>query len=52
MEKNADYEYVVFKKEGKLFLKFPGGNTIPYDNRFSNLPHISEGGSFSKPLED
>jgi len=46
MEKTGDNQYVVTKIEGKLILRLPGGQEIPYDYRFPNCPPLSEGGSF------
>ena len=50
MEKSAEYQYMVYKQEGKLLLRLPGGEVIPYDNRFSDLPYIDEGGHWIKTI--
>jgi hypothetical protein len=52
MEKTGSFEYVVFKKEGKVWMRSPGGSVIIYDNRFSDCPLLSEGQSFIKVKED
>lgn len=52
MEKTADYEYRVYKQDGKLLLRLPGGEVIPYDNRFADCPPLAEGESFVKPKEN
>ena len=52
MEKLGNYEYMVYKQDGKVYLCLPGGNTILYDNRFSDCPVLSEGQSFIKVKED
>lgn len=52
MEKTGDYEYRIFKKDGVLKLRLPGGEVIPYDNRFPNCPLLKEGESFVVTKED
>ena len=51
MEKYADDQYVVTKREGKLILRMPGGEEIPYDGRLGNIS-ISEGESVIIPKEN
>lgn len=52
MEKTADYEDTIFKKDGKLFIRKAGGQVIPYDNSINDCPLLKEGESFIKPKED
>lgn len=52
MEKTGDYEIQVFKQDGKLMMRLPGGQVVPYDHRFPDPPPLSEGDSIIKPLED
>lgn len=52
MEKTADYQYIVYKKDGKLILRLPGGREIPYDHRFSDCPALNEGESWIITKED
>lgn len=52
MEKTADYEYKVYKKDGKLILRLPGGREIPYDHRFPNCPDLMEGEFYIVTKED
>jgi hypothetical protein len=53
MEKTADYQYRVTKREGKLWLKLPGTNKeIPYDGRLPDCPpYLDEGGYYVQTLE-
>lgn len=51
MEKTADFQYKVFKQDGKLQLRLPGGKVIPYDHRFSDCPNLNEGGEWIKEAE-
>lgn len=37
MEKSAEFQIKVFKQDGKLLMRLPGGEEIPYDHRFGNL---------------
>lgn len=37
MEKSAEFQIKVFKQDGKLLMRLPGGEEIPYDYRFDNL---------------
>ena len=50
MEKTGDYEINVYKQEGILLMRLPGGQTVPYDGRFG-YPPLNEGESFVKPVE-
>lgn len=52
MEKTAQSQYIVFRRNGELFLRCPNGPEMPYDNRFPDCPHLSEGEEFIKILED
>lgn len=52
MEKTADFQYVVYKKNGVMILRLPGGQEIPYDNRFADCPSLMEGESFLVPKEN
>lgn len=51
MEKTADYQYVVFRENGLIKLRNPGGQVIPYDNRFNDCPHLNEGERWIKEAE-
>lgn len=37
MEKSAEFQIKVFKQDGKLLMRLPGGEEIPYDFRFGEL---------------
>jgi hypothetical protein len=54
MEKSAEFQIRVFKQDGKLLMRLPGGKEIPYDNRFGNLQSTitTEGDYRIFPLED
>ena len=42
MDKYSDDQYDIFKEEGILKLRLPGGQVIKYDGRFG-MPELSEG---------
>ena len=43
MEKSADLEYSVTNRHGKLVLRLPGGNEMPYDDRFGKIDYLNDG---------
>jgi len=49
MEKTGDYEIHVYKQNGILLMRLPGGQTVPYDGRFG-YPPLNEGDSFIQPI--
>lgn len=52
MEKTGSFETVVYKEDGKLMMRLPGGEIKVYDNRFHNHLPIKEGDQFVKTKED
>lgn len=53
MEKSAEFQFKVFRQNGELLLRLPGGSEISYDHRFGNLEStiITEGDYQIFPLE-
>lgn len=52
LEKTANSEYCVYRQDGKLLMRHPGGLITPYDNRFDDCPSLSEGNQFIKVKEN
>ena len=52
MEKTGNYEFVIYKENGVLKLRHPGGLITSYDNRFGDYSFINEGEQVVKTNED
>lgn len=53
MEKSAEFQIKVFKQDGKLLMRLPGGKELVYDDRFGNLESIILEGDYKIfPLND
>ena len=50
LEKTAQLETTVYMENGKRLMRLPGGQIIPYDNRFPDCPSLSEGNTFVKEV--
>lgn len=53
MEKRADYEIKITKRNGQLMMQLPGSdNEFPYDSRFPFPINLEEGESYITPKGD